>query len=66
MHFASSTRRLPLMVQNPSRRLATRMAPPQATVPAAAESGPAAESGIGQVLGACMMIAFFLVMALFG
>lgn len=47
------------------RRLSTHLSNP-IRLPAALLSPPRGESAAGQLLGACLMIGFFLVMALFG
>lgn len=69
MFFATSTRRLPSIAKNQNRQPLTRMRAPRAAASVAVESaavGAEVGSRVEQVLGACMMIGFFLVMALFG
>lgn len=70
MFFATSTRRLPSIAKNQNRQPLTRMRAPRAAASVAVESAAVESAEVGsrieQVLGACMMIGFFLVMALFG
>jgi hypothetical protein len=62
--FFATTRRLPTIAKNQNRQPLTRMSAPRSAVSVAVD--PEVGSRIEQVLGACMMIGFFLVMALFG